>query len=268
MTRSNKVQHLDAKSQSIQENGHGNVYLGSPYHRLSLQLSLNRNNSQMGEIPIENKRKIFAFGMNEHMGHASTAEIPDSGNSRRRDLSTCSVVARTENTNVRNDDNMESTKYDRQEDGSMIDMSGRRRNHSIVSSGRLSRLSNGSSFSGKPDSSVSRNQIARRKHEFLRQKSQEQLASKQRFFQNHIMQIEEHEKRDSLSDSQSQDEIDSLKRPLSVSPLPHDLDSMRVMRKKDFTMDNFSSDQDSCGSGTASQYFTFQPQNERIRVKY
>lgn len=261
MGRSNRVQNL-ADSPSVQENGHGNVYLGSPYHRLSLQLSSNASNTQRAVFPAADKREIFFIG-SHHQGDVSKVDSTDSNNSQKKDNSL--LTKRTEN--VSKDENIESMKHEQEE--SMIDLSSRRRNHSIVSSGRLSRLSNGSSFSGQQNSSTSRNQIARRKREFLRQKSQEQMVSKQRFFQNHIMSIEEHGKGESLSDSQSQDEIDSLKRPLSVSPLPYDVAPMDVIRgRKDFTMDNFSSDQDSCGSGTASQYFTFQPQNERIRVKY
>ena len=68
------------------------------------------------------------------------------------------------------------------------------------------------------------------------------------------------------------EEISSYKskRTLSVSPQPSDgnRDGSLGLSNKDVSTDHLSSEQDSSGSGTASPYFTFQPDNERIRFKF
>lgn len=264
--KNNKIRPFDFKSQSVQDDIHGNVYLGSPHHRLSIEFKSNNS----GRFASNFNGSIVPEVLTSESTRCKPVkkmESTDSNNRHKQEPTYPPLFIRTEKVN--NDQGFEKADpTNEQQTNGKIELFERQRNHSIVSNGRVSRPSKWSTISGKSDSSIARN--ARRRNEFLRQKSQEQIASKQRFFQNHSMQIEGHDSGDSPSDTQSLDEMPTLKRAISISPLPRDVtrDRPQGLIDTDLAVDHPSSDQESCASETASQYFTFQPENERIRIKY
>lgn len=252
---SNRIRPLDVKSHSVSDGSHGNVYLGSPHRKMSIDQGIRVNGSPLSSLTSDHEKDIF-FVQSNPWKRIGRKVHPVAGKLQ------CPTVkpffVRTERQ-VDEKEGLDSRNEDRIEDND--------RRNSLISTDRLSRVSNESN-SWVPDSSIARTQRTRRTKELLRQKSQEQILSKQRYFQNRVFQIEELGNLAPNSDSRALDEI-LVSRHAICAPGSTREKSLQSLDGEDESRDqHLVSDQESMKSDAASPCFTLQSASERIRFTY
>lgn len=238
--------------ESVRNGSHGNVYLGSPQRRMSADRGVNR--FPLSPLPSDADKEVLFEESNrwKQIGHKIT---PMPGK--------CAIP---EPFFIR----AEKESNEREApDSHHLQLVEPERRDSLMSNARLSRISNQSGTWANSDLSFARNQRTRRKKELLRQKSQEQIISKQRYFQQRVFQIEELTNHRQNIDTRSLD--DALPAPhttADIRSLPWTAGrGVQRLQGNDGARDSVS-DRDSLTSDPASPYLTFESANERIRVKY
>lgn len=247
---SGKTGALECTKQSVVAGSHGNVYLGSPHRRISTDQKTGVNGFPLSSLTSDPDKEAFLRGSNrwKQIGRKIS---PMTGK--------CPIpqpfFIRAEK------ESNEREALDSRHDPQFLESE---RRNSVISTGRLSRISNESGTWMNPDSSFARNQRTRRTKELLRQKSQEQIFSKQRQLQQRVLQIEELANRRENIDTGSFDDPVSSRNTTTEAQWTTALEPLQC----DDRSRNSVSDQDldSLTSNPMSPYLRFE--GERIRVKY